>query len=133
MIGIDTGFFIELIKGNKQTSEIWNDIIDGEDSVTSCISLYELKKLALKGSIDNHSVDISLEAIKNTCSIAWLDDPEIFMTAANLSHGLGLHMSDALILSGFIKYNATTIYTVDPHLCLYKKRGIHIILLNSVL
>lgn len=133
MIGIDTGFFIELIKGNKQTSVVWNDILDGEDSVVSCISLYELKKLTLKGSIDNHSVDTLLEAIKNICTIAWLDDPEIFMTAANLSHGLGLHMSDALILSGFIKYNATTIYTVDQHLCLYKKKGVHVILLNSVL
>jgi len=64
MIGIDTGFFIELIKGNKQTSEVWNEILEGEDSVVSCISLYELKKLALKGSIDSHSVDTLLEAIR---------------------------------------------------------------------
>jgi|SRR5208282_2674063 predicted nucleic acid-binding protein len=131
MIGIDTGFFIELIRGNKRSSEVWNEILDGEDSVVSCISLYELKKLALKGSIDNHAVDTLLEAIKNICHIAWLDDSEIFMTAANLSHGLGLHMSDAFILAGFIRYNATTIYTVDPHLCLYKKKGVHVILLNS--
>jgi len=133
MIGIDTGFFIELIKGNKQTLKVWNEILDGEDSIVSCISLYEMKKLALKGSIDGHSADTLLEAIKNICHIAWLDDVEIFMTAANLSHGLGLHMSDAFILAGFVKYNAMTIYTVDPHLCLYKKKGVRVILLNSVL
>jgi predicted nucleic acid-binding protein len=133
MIGIDTGFFVELIKGNKQTLQVWNEILDGEDSVVSCISLYELKKLALKGSIDSHSVDTLLEAIKNICNISWLDNSDIFMAAATLSHGLGLHMSDSLILSGFIKYNATTIYTVDPHFCLYKKKGVNIVLLNYVL
>lgn len=133
MIGIDTGFFIELIKGNKQTAEIWNEILEGEDSVVSCISLYELKKLALRGSIDDYSVDTLLEAIRNICAIAWLDNAEIFMTVAHLSHGLGLHMSDAFILSGFTRYNVTTVYTVDPHLCLYKKKGVKVILLNSVL
>jgi predicted nucleic acid-binding protein len=133
MIGVDTGFFVELIKGNKQTLKVWNEILDGEDSVVSCISLYELKKLALKGSIDGHSVDTLLEAIKNICNIAWLDNSDVFMSAANLSHGLGLHMSDSFILSGFIKYNATTIYTVDPHLSLYKKKGVNIVLLNYVL
>ena len=133
MIGIDTGFFVELIKGNKQTLKVWNEILDGEDSVVSCITLYELKKLALKGSIDSHSVDTLLEAIKNICNIAWLDNSDVFMSAANLSHGLGLHMSDSFILSGFIKYNATTIYTVDPHLSFYKKKGVNIVLLNYVL
>jgi hypothetical protein len=27
MIGIDTGFFIELIKGNKQPLNVWNEIL----------------------------------------------------------------------------------------------------------
>ena len=131
MIGIDTGFFIELIKGNKQPLNVWNEILEGEDSVVSCISLYELKKLALKGSIDRRSVDILLEAIKNICTIAWLDNYDVFMAAANLSYGLGLHMSDSFILSGFIKYDATKIYTVDPHLCSYKKKGVSVILMNA--
>ena len=66
MIGIDTGFFVELIKGNKQAVNIWNEILEGEDSVVSSISLYELKKLSLKGSIDNNSVDILLEALTSS-------------------------------------------------------------------
>ncbi len=131
MIGIDTGFFIELIKGNKQTLKVWNEILDGEDSVVSGISLYELKKLALKGSIDRHSADTLLDAIKNICNIAWLDHYDLFMSAANLSHALGLHMSDALILSGFIKYKATSIYTVDPHFCSYKKKGVNVFLITA--
>jgi predicted nucleic acid-binding protein len=132
MIGIDTGFFVELIKGNKQTVKVWNEIIDGEDAVVSCISLYELKKLALKGLIDHHSVDTLLEAIKNICNIAWLDNSDIFMAAANLSHGLGLHMADSFILSGFIKYDSTTIYTVDSHFCSYKKKGVNIFLIDTI-
>jgi len=131
MIGIDTGFFIELIKGNKQALEVWNEILEGEDSVVSCVSLYELQRLALKGSIDSHSVNTLLEAIKNICNIAWLDHSEIFMAAAHLSHGLGLHMSDSFILSGFIKYKATKIYTVDAHFCQYKKKGVDVILLKG--
>ena len=131
MTGLDTGFFVELIKGNQQTLRVWNEVLDSEDSVVSCISLYELKKLALKGSIDRHSADVLMEAIKNICIISWLDSDDILMTAANMSHGHGLHMADSFILAGLLRYNATTIYTVDQHLCLYKKKGLDVILINS--
>jgi len=86
MTGLDTGFFVELIKGNQQTLRVWNAVLDREDSVVSCISLYELKKLALKGSIDRHSADVLLEAIKNICIISWLDNDDILIAAANMSH-----------------------------------------------
>ncbi|MFA5285089.1 MAG: PIN domain-containing protein [Smithellaceae bacterium] len=131
MTGLDTGFFVELIKGNQQTLRVWNAVLGREDSVVSCISLYELKKLALKGSIDRHSADVLLEAIKNICIISWLDNDDILIAAANMSHGHGLHMSDSFILAGLLRYNATTIYTVDHHLCLYKKKGLDVILINS--
>lgn len=131
MIGIDTGFFIEVIKGNKQSLKVWDEILEGEDAVVSCVSLYELKKLALKGSIDRHSVDTLLEAIKNICHIAWLDHYDVFMASANISHGLGLHMADSFILSCFIQYEVSVIYTVDAHFCSYKKKGVDVVVIDS--
>ncbi len=129
MIGLDSGFFVELLKGNQQTERIWNDILDGQGSVVSCISLFELKRLGLKGLIDISTIDTINEAIMNICNIAWLDNVTVVNTAANFSHGLGIHMADALILSGFIKYGVTKIYTTDQHISLYKKKGVRVIML----
>jgi hypothetical protein len=42
MIGIDTGFFVELIKGNKQTLKVWNEII----SRNSSKQLYKRRNLS---------------------------------------------------------------------------------------
>ena len=129
MIGLDSGFFVELLKGNQQAERIWNDILEGQGSVVSCISLFELKRLGLKGLIDINTIDTVNEAIMNICNIAWLDNVNVVNTAANFSHGLGIHMVDALILSGFIKYEVTKIYTTDPHISSYKKKGVKIIML----
>ena len=49
------------------------------------------------------------------------------LSAANLSHGIGLHAMDALILSGFLAANATTIYTTDGDFEAYKKKGVRVI------
>ena len=132
MTGLDSGFFVELLKGNTQAVGVWNGLLEGQDSVVSCVTLYELKRLGLKGVIDKAAVDAVLEAITNVCVISWLDSAGDFDAAASLSHGLGMHMADALILSAFIKIEAKAIYTTDPDMSLYKKKGVKVILLNGM-
>ena len=55
------------------------------------------------------------------------DREESLLSAANLSQGTGLHAMDALILSGFLSVNATTIYTTDGDLEAYKKKGVKVV------
>ncbi len=130
MIGIDTGVFVELLKGNPVARQVWDDVLGETEAVVSCISLYELHRLGLKGVIDRPSVDVLVDAIKNVCRIVWLDNQDIIVAAASLSHGLGLHMADALILTCFLDHGASTIYTVDPDLSAYRKKNLSVIMIK---
>jgi predicted nucleic acid-binding protein len=127
--GLDSGFFVELLRGGPQAVSVWKEILEGRESVVSCISLFELRRLALKGMIETDAVDTVIEAIMNICHISWLDHKEMLYSAAGLAHGLGLHMADALILSGFIASRASVIYTTDPHLASYRKKDLRVVLL----
>jgi predicted nucleic acid-binding protein len=129
MTGLDSGFFIELLRGGQQAVRVWREILEGRESVVSCISIFELKRLALKGMIEAGAVDTVIEAIMNICHISWIEHKETLDSAASLSHGLGIHMADALILSGFVACRVTVIYTTDPHFSLYRKKGIKVILI----
>jgi len=48
ILGLDTGFFVKLLSGNKIAIEIWQNIIDGDDCVISCLTIFELRRLCLK-------------------------------------------------------------------------------------
>lgn len=131
MIGLDTGFFVELLKNNSDAVKIWNEILDGEYAFVSCFSLYELEKLALRGAIDDSAVATLREAIMALCSVVWIDNIDILVSAANLSQGLGMHAADALILAGFIKNDVKIVYTTDSDFSLYKKKGVKIVVMNE--
>jgi PIN domain nuclease of toxin-antitoxin system len=52
MIGLDTGFFIRFLENNKDAVQTWREIIEGEESCVSCLSIFELSRLSLRGRID---------------------------------------------------------------------------------
>ena len=123
MTGLNTDFFVELLRGNPDLIKVWQEIMDGEESVISCMSIFELKKLGLKGAIDRTSTDTLVEAIMAICQVVWIDNLNILETAVKLSHGLGIPAIDALILAAFVQNNCRRIYTTDAHMAVYKKRG----------
>lgn len=124
MIGLDTGFFVELLKGNKTATELWRKIIDGEEASMSCLSIFELKRLALKGVMDSKAVDTVIEASYAICQVIWLDHKEPLLSGAKLSSGLGIPAVDALILASLLMSGAQTIISTDSHLAGYKKKGV---------
>ena len=124
MIGLDTGFFVELLKGNKTATELWRKIIDGEEASMSCLSIFELKRLALKGLMDSKAVDTVIEASYAICQVIWLDHKEPLLSGAKLSSGLGIPAVDALILASLLMSGAQTIISTDSHLVGYKKKGV---------
>lgn len=127
MIGLDTGFFVELLRNNSKAVRIWEGIIEGDESAVSCLTLYELKRLSLKGVIDSHAVDTVLEAIQATCKVVWLDEPDVLIAAAAIAQSHGIHAIDSLILASITTLNAKAIYTTDSHMEKYKRKGVNMI------
>jgi predicted nucleic acid-binding protein len=130
MIGLDTGFFVELVRNNSIAVRIWEGIVEGDESVISCLTLYELKRLSLKGVIESNAVDTILEAIRAICKVVWLDKAEILIGAATISQSHSIHAIDSLILASLATLNVKTIYTTDSHIEKYKKKGVSVILLT---
>ena len=115
--GFDTGFFRRLHDGDPRAVSAWADLRDGDaTSVVSCISLFELERLGLRGSIPKEVSERLLEAIPVTCRIAWLTDPagrELLSRAVRRAHGVGLAMADAIILTSLLDAGATVLFTTD--------------------
>ena len=131
MIGLDTGFFVELLKAHKEAVELWKKIMDGEDASVSCLSIFELKRLSLKRAIDSEAVETLIEAVLAICKVVWLDNNELLLSGASLSYGLGIPSMDALILASLVESGAQIIFTTDHHLEGFKKKGIKIFIIKT--
>lgn len=127
MKGLDTGFFVELLRKNPKAVEVWEGIIEGDESAISCLTLYELKRLSLKGVIESEAVNTLLEAVRAICKVVWLDKTEILTAAATISQSFGIHAIDSLIVAGLTSSEVETIYTTDSHMEKYKRKGVNII------
>lgn len=129
MTGFDTGFFVRLLQNSQEAVTLWKKVIEKETVVISCLSLYELKKLALKGAIDSNSVNRLLDNLPYVCEIIWLDNDDIIQTGSQISHSFGLPSIDSLIIAVFEKHKVKQIYTTDKHFKRYKNAGIKVYLL----
>jgi hypothetical protein len=117
MIGLDTGFFLELMNGNKEAVSLWKSGLDDAVEFTvSCISLFEIQHLGLKGKI--RSADVILDSIDGMCQVVWLN-PGVLSQGARLSHGLGMPAVASLILPSLLANGCIEIYTTDSHLEAY--------------
>lgn len=131
MIGLDTGFFVALLGGHSEAVRVWKALIEGDESVTSCLTLHELRTLALKGKIPTTGAEAVLEAIPAVSRVLWLDHPDALAQAAGLTHSLGLPAMDALILAGLLEAGATVLYTTDTHTEACRRKGVEIVNLKN--
>ena len=123
-IGFDTGFFVQLLRGNSYALEVWQKLIEGEDDgAISCLSLFELERLGLKGAVGE--IKTLLDSIPLVCNVVWLNSQNLSL-AAKLSHGLGIPSTDSLILAGLLEAQPHSIFTTDNHFEKYKKKGLAI-------
>jgi predicted nucleic acid-binding protein len=124
MIGLDTGFFIELVNGNEQAVTLWRSCLDDKvELVVSCLTLFEIERLGLKGKL--RETDTILEAISAVAVVVW-PNREILSRAARLSHGLGISALDSLILASLTSREVNEIYTTDSDLETYHSKDIMI-------
>lgn len=116
-IGLDTGFFVELLAGQPDCVGLWQRLLEGQArGVVCCVSLTELRRLGLRGALEMPDVDLLWEAIPAVCTLVWLDTPAVLERAARLSHGEGLPLVDALILAGLEAGGAGEVWTTDADL-----------------
>ncbi len=48
MIGLDSGFFLELVNGNDEAIRLWESCLDDRvDFAVSALSLFEIERLGL--------------------------------------------------------------------------------------
>jgi len=72
MLGFDTGFFMQLLQGDALPVETRRNAMQNKvSSICSCLTLFELERLSLKGVIEDHSV--LCEGIHAVCKVVWLD------------------------------------------------------------
>ncbi|MBP7867756.1 MAG: type II toxin-antitoxin system VapC family toxin [Acidobacteria bacterium] len=131
MIGLDTGFFVALLGGHPEAVRVWKDLVEGEDSVTSCLTLYELRALAMRGKITLVGAEAVLEAIPAVSRVLWLDHGDTLAQAARLTHGLGLPAMDALILADLLEAGATVVYSTDVHMETGHRKGVKVVNLKN--
>jgi len=116
-VGLDTGFFVRLLQAHPTAQEVWRRILSGELSAAiSCLSLYELEKLGLRGAIEKATAETLVEELPHVCNVVWLDGPTILRSAARVAHGHGLAMADAIILAPLVEAGAAEVYTTDRDL-----------------
>ena len=127
MIGFDTGFFVKLAKKNNQSLQLWEKIGSGqEEGAISIITLYELRKLSLKGVL-RVNYDKMKQVLETIMTVVQLT-PEIADKSAFISHSAGIHMADAIILSSLLEVGCKKIYTDNiVHLGRYERQGVEII------
>jgi predicted nucleic acid-binding protein len=124
MNGLDTGFFVRLLQGDQRARTLWQALGQGqEQGVFSCLTVFELERLALQGTLDRWRTDVLLVALPHVCTIAWLDTISVVLRAARIAHGTGLPAVDALILAGLLAAGAHTVYTTDDW-STYHERGV---------
>lgn len=115
--GFDTGFFRRLYDGDARARAVWADVRSGNAvGVVSCVSLFELERLGLRGAIPRGVAAAFADAIPGTCTVVWLDaeaGADRLSRAARRGHGTGLAMADALILTSLVDAGAGTVYTTD--------------------
>ncbi len=119
-VGLDTGFLVRLLEEHPAAIQAWARVTSGQTAaVLSCLSLYELAKLGLKGAVRKEAAEALIAELPHICTVVWLDQAALLQRAAHLAHGNALAMADALILTSLMRAGAEEVYTTDRDLEAY--------------
>ncbi len=122
MIGVDTGFFVELMNGNEEAIRLWKACLNDEEEIAvSCLSLFEIERLGLKGTLKDW--EAIQDAVHGVTFVVWMDR-EILSQAARLSRGMGIPAMDSLILASLVSQNVHEIYTTDSDFLAYQSKDV---------
>ena len=113
-LGFDTGFFVRLLERDQEAGEAWHSIAHGSaQGLVCCLTLYELRKIGLRGALRLDLVQRFLVQLPSVCRILWITETGLLDRAAHVAHGNGMSMADAIILVVLMENGAERIYTTD--------------------
>ena len=117
VLGFDTGFFVRLLQADARAVATWADVRAGRAvGVLSCITLFELDRLGLRGRVERGPAEALVAALPRACRAVWLgpeDGADRIRRSVRMGQGNGLAMANAVILTSLLDAGATTVYTVD--------------------
>ncbi len=112
MVGIDTGFFVGLMKGDSKPIEFWASLVDKETlPVVSILTLGELLYISFRIGQPDKGKEL-VDSIDKSARVMPVDRP-IVEKAASLKAGRGLPYIDSIILATFMLAGCTEGHTTD--------------------
>lgn len=127
MVGLDTGFFVEMIRGDDAIVQLWKHYNAGDSPpVVSVLTLGELLYLSYRTGTPDEGKAL-IDSIEIAASVIPVDR-RITDKAAALKAGRSIPYTDALILATFMLYDCKTIHTTDRnHFSQIKNKGIEFV------
>ena len=124
MVGIDTGFFIGLMKGDPKPIQFWASLVDSDIlPVISMLTLGELLYISFRLGQPDRGKEL-VDSIDKSARVIPVDRP-IVEKAASLKAGRGIPYIDSIILSTFMLTGCREIHTTDRnHFSEIKNKGL---------
>lgn len=124
MVGIDTGFFVGLMKGDSKPVEFWTSLADSDTlPVISMLTLGELLYISFRIGQPDQGKEL-VDNIDKSARVLPVDRP-IVEKAASLKAGRGIPYIDSIILATFMLSGCREIHTTDRnHFDEIKNKGI---------
>jgi len=112
MVGIDTGFFVGLMKGDPTPIEFWESLVDSDIlPVISILTLGELLYISFRLGQPDRGKEM-VNSIDKSARVMPVDRP-IVEKAASLKAGRGIPYIDSIILATFMLAGCREIHTTD--------------------
>jgi predicted nucleic acid-binding protein len=124
MVGIDTGFFIGLMKGDSKPIEFWASLVDSDTlPVISMLTIGELLYISFRIGQPDKGKEL-VDSIDKSARVMPVDR-SVVEKAASLKAGRGIPFIDSIILATFLLAGCSEIHTTDrSHFAQIKKRGL---------
>ena len=112
MVGLDTGYFMGMMLGDKGIIEHWEGLKEKETApCVSVLTLGEILYLTIRIGKPQQGKKM-VEGIEKTCTI--LDvDKQVVERAASLKGGHGTPYIDSIIIASFLENGCKEIHTKD--------------------
>ena len=112
MVGIDTGFFVGLMKGDSKPIEFWASLVDSDTlPVISMLTLGELLYISCRLGQPDKGKEL-VDSIDKSARVMPVDRP-IVEKAASLKAGRGIPYIDSIILATFMLCGCREIHATD--------------------
>lgn len=124
MVGLDTGFFVGMIRGNQDIIDTWEAFNSGDTvPVVSVLTLGELLYISFRTGTPDIGKALA-DNIDLSCRVISVDR-QIIEKAAALKAGRAIPYIDTIILATFMLNECRTIHTTDRnHFSEIKNKGI---------